>query len=1016
VPVTSDTAYPRLPAIEPGPGELERFTPEAAELAFARQRTRQPGPRLALLVLLKAFQRLGYAIRLVDVPPALVAHVAATAGLAGAAPEIAGYDDTSYRVRLLALVRGFIGVAGYDREARGMAARACVEAARTRDDLADIVNAGIEELLRRRRELPAFGTLLMLARSARTLVNRGYHRQIAANLASEAGERLAALLLVPNGATRSGWDQAKADPPRPSPQRMREPLAHLAWLRGQAVAEEVFKGVPDRKLRQFAAEARVLGAADLGQTLESRRLALMAALLRQQVAQALDDAAEMFVRLTTRMHNRAKEALDEHRARQAAETDALVALLRQTVLACQDQEAERDGRLAAIEELLLPDADAILTKCEAHAAFAGNNYLPLLTRYYGAQRASFLRFLAYAAPVSTSQDCATEQAIGFLLAHRTDRRAKLQTFVEAPGADGATVQRPLDLSWVGEKWWPLLTGRTAREPAPAEVDRRYFEICLFTQVVNELKSGDLCIPGSEEYGDYRAQLITWEEYERDVAGYAEQAGIPADPSAFVAALKARLVKTAEAIDQAFPANEHVEIVAGEPVVKRLRARDATDGTAFLERLLKARMVPAGVLDALADTEHWLGWTRHFGPVSGFEAKLDRPRERYLATAFCYGCGLGPSQAARSLKGLDRRHVAFANQRHITEQNLDAAITGVIDAYARVGLHRHWGTGDTASADGMKWDIHPESLKSSYHIRYGGYGGIGYYLVSDTYIALFSRFLACGAYEGHAILDFVAENRSLLQPSTVHSDTHGQSAPIFGLAHLLGIELMPRIRSWQDLHLFRPDADARYQHIDGLFTGTIDWPLIEAHAPDMLRVALSVHAGRLLPSAILRRLATYSRKNRLYFAFRELGRVIRTDFLLRYLGSVELRRAIGAATNKSELFNRYAQWVAFGSSGLATAAERDEQRKMVKYNHLVANLLIFHTVVGMTRALESLAADGHGTAITPEALAGTSPYLNEHLNRFGSYELDLSKPPAPLPFELPARARPTSPATPSKALV
>jgi len=120
----------------------------------------------------------------------------------------------------------------------------------------------------------------------------------------------------------------------------------------------------------------------------------------------------------------------------------------------------------------------------------------------------------------------------------------------------------------------------------------------------------------------------------------------------------------------------------------------------------------------------------------------------------------------------------------------------------------------------------------------------------------------------------------------------------------------------------------------------------------------------------------------------------------YLGSVEVRCAIGAATNKSELFNRHAQWVAFGSSGLATAAARDEQRKMVKYNHRVANLLIFHIVVGMTRALDSLTADGHGAVITPEAMAGTSPYLNEHLNRFGSYELDLSKPPAPLPFELP----------------
>jgi hypothetical protein len=151
-------------------------------------------------------------------------------------------------------------------------------------------------------------------------------------------------------------------------------------------------------------------------------------------------------------------------------------------------------------------------------------------------------------------------------------------------------------------------------------------------------------------------------------------------------------------------------------------------------------------------------------------------------------------------------------------------------------------------------------------------------------------------------------------------------------------------------------------------------------------------------------------------FRELGRAIRTDFLLRYLSSIEPRRMIQAATNKSEHFNRYAQWVSFGSSGLVTAVARDEQRKMIKYNHLVANLLIFHTTVGMTRALDTLATEGYGPAIAAEALAGTSPYLTEHLNRFGSYVLDLSTPPPPLPFMLPARARPPSPIIPSAAVV
>ena len=56
---------------------------------------------------------------------------------------------------------------------------------------------------------------------------------------------------------------------------------------------------------------------------------------------------------------------------------------------------------------------------------------------------------------------------------------------------------------------------------------------------------------------------------------------------------------------------------------------------------------------------------------------------------------------------------------------------------------HMGTGESASADGTKWDLYEQNLLSEYHIRYGGYGGISYYHVSDTYIALFSNFIPCG---------------------------------------------------------------------------------------------------------------------------------------------------------------------------------------------------------------------------------------------------------------------------------
>ena len=57
-------------------------------------------------------------------------------------------------------------------------------------------------------------------------------------------------------------------------------------------------------------------------------------------------------------------------------------------------------------------------------------------------------------------------------------------------------------------------------------------------------------------------------------------------------------------------------------------------------------------------------------------------------------------------------------------------------YARFPLQRLWGQGKSASADGMKWDMYAQNLMSEFHIRYGGYGGLGYYLVADSAMAKF----------------------------------------------------------------------------------------------------------------------------------------------------------------------------------------------------------------------------------------------------------------------------------------
>ena len=82
------------------------------------------------------------------------------------------------------------------------------------------------------------------------------------------------------------------------------------------------------------------------------------------------------------------------------------------------------------------------------------------------------------------------------------------------------------------------------------------------------------------------------------------------------------------------------------------------------------------------------------------------------------------------------------------------------------------------------------------------------------------------WEAIYILDGLLNNSSEIQPDTIHGDTQAQSATVFGLAHLLGVKLMPRIRNWQDLTFLRPTKKSKYKHLDSLFSDVANWALIE----------------------------------------------------------------------------------------------------------------------------------------------------------------------------------------------
>ena len=65
--------------------------------------------------------------------------------------------------------------------------------------------------------------------------------------------------------------------------------------------------------------------------------------------------------------------------------------------------------------------------------------------------------------------------------------------------------------------------------------------------------------------------------------------------------------------------------------------------------------------------------------------------------------------------------------------------------------------------------------------------------------------------------------------------------------------------------------------------------------------------------------------------------------------------------------------------------------------LLANMLIFHTVVYQTKGINKLRAEGMD--ITNEILSGFAPYWKDHINRFGAFQLEMEKMMEKIEYDL-----------------
>lgn len=970
------TAYPRFKQY-PHPSELaELYTPTEAELKLIETRTKSHEGKLRLMVMLKSFQRLGYFPHPECIPVPVIKHLRSCLKLQDWVKAI---PSERQRYIYQNIIREYLGVKPYDKKAQKVIAIFIAAEAEIKDHPADLINVAIEKLVQEKYELPAFSTLDRLVSHVRHLTNNRLFQLVSDNLTSAEKDYLDQLLSSETEESTTNLNLLKSPPRSATLGGMKQLITKFDAMMTFGDAQRLLAQLALTKVRYFAAHARALDISEFQDINLNKRRTLLLCLLYVAQVKTRDHLVSMYLKRILKIHNNAKKRLSELREKHLTQTSELLGTLAQVLTASKEtnNHTALGEQVSSIFEQQ-GGTELLLQKYEEIAAYNTNNHLPLVWRFYSPHRKALFDLVRSLDIHSTSADSSVIEALHFVLEHQHKRSKHLSW-------DG-------DLSFMSQNWRSLVI----KEVNGSKVlSRQQLEICLFSYLATEFKTGDACVVGSESYADFREQLLSKSECEPLLEDYCRQLNLPDNGAGFVEYLRKQLTKVANEVD-AFCADGKQFTIndRGEPVLKRLKSPPPSTEVEKLEAKIRKLMPERSVLDVLCNVEHWLNWTRHFGPVSGNEPRLKQPTERYIFTTFGYGCNIGPNETARHSRDVVTSHmISYTNRRHITTPKIEAAIRDIINAFNRFSLPSLWGTGKKVAADGSKFEIYEHNLHSEYHIRYNGYGGIAYHHVSDKYIALFTHFITCGVWEAVYLLDGLLKNVSDIQPDTVYGDTQSQSAPVFALSYLLGIKLMPRIRNWKDLNFLRPTEDAQYKYIEPLFKGTVNWNLIQTHWFDMMRVVLSIKAGKVMPSTLLRKLSSYSKKNRLYQAFCELGKVVRTMFLLEYISNMKMRREINAVTNIVEKYHHFLDWIFFGKQGAITDNDPIEQEKRLKYLDLVASSLILQNTVDISLAIQTLTA--RGEIVNRREIEALSPYPTRHLKRYGDFIVNLNHIPQPL---------------------
>ena len=518
-----------------------------------------------------------------------------------------------------------------------------------------------------------------------------------------------------------------------------------------------------------------------------------------------------------------------------------------------------------------------------------------------------------------------------------------------------------------------------------------YKVLLFFHVSDAIKTGTLNLKYSLKYRNFEDYLLDKDEWENNKEALLKVHELDhlKDYEKFIEPIKEKLEQsfkqTNENIKKGF--NTYFTATDDSYILKTPKLDKKEDEETI------SKYFPANEYISIIDLLHAINEETDFLSVFQHynQGKSRSNHNLLLAALLGYGCNLSLPKMGKISKGINENQLDNVKTWYMSEENTNEAndkIIAFMDKLEVVKFMRASQNINHTSSDGQKYNLSSsiDSTNAGYSFKYFGTdeGVVVYVFIDESHRLFHSQVINVNERESGYVIDGLLHNGAVR--STIHStDSYGFSSVVFGLTHLLGFGFAPRIKNFKKQQLYGFSSPKHYKDLGYKLTPKrkIREEIIKDNWDDILRFIVTIKERKSTATQLLKRLTSYSRNHKLYTALKELGNIMKTDFLLNYIDDVGLRQRIEKQLNKVEASNKFSKAVFFGNSSEFTVATVEEQNIANNSKRLIQNAIILWNYMYITKKLQDAPNQKEKDEML-EALKNSSMVIYFFVNFYGIY--------------------------------